>query len=289
MDTKELTAILVVAMIGCVIVAGFIPVVGESVSATTTFENEGIYYMTNPAESMHVEYTGGTSWVIDDEPLNYTSIGATNIVVFDNSFIRNNGQIRGTVNTGWDNADVVIGNGTITGTANDGAVTVNYTYDTVYIATNDKSSWIMTKPTNTTYIKGDSELIGMGLTGVKDGLNVDHYITCYVTVNDLEATVTTNSTSVTISDIVLNTVAVNGYIGLYEFNSVTFKATWTDTNGTAITDCTYNILIAPSTVTAEKAIHADANTASIVSMIPFILIMGIVLMFVGVVIVRRYV
>ena len=271
---NRIIGLVLALVVGGLLVGGLLIPSIEGMTATEkTFENEGIYYMINPTEPMHVEFTGGTSWVINDEPLDYTSIGATNIVVFDDSFIRNNGQIRGTVQTGWTDADVIIGNGTITGTANNGNVTVNYTYDTVYIATNDKSNWIMTKPTNTTYILDDSELIGMGLTGVKDASNVDHYITFYVNVNGLTANITTPTASVTVSDISVNATPVNGYEGLYVFTSVTFEATWTDSNGSATTNCTYNMVIAPSQVTAELTHHMDATQ---IAMFGVISILGIV-------------
>lgn len=277
----------VMVAVGVLVFASLlVPLTNEATATTTTFNNTGIYYMENPSEPISVIYEGGTDWTIDGAPLEYTVYGATNIIVTEDIFIRNVGQVRGSVYAGWKNAELTIGNGSITGTAtlsNDTTAAVNYTYEYVYVATSEKSDNIMTLPDSRPYITSDSVLIGKGLTTIKDSDGNNNTGTFYVEVNNLTPTVTTLTPNVSITNVQLNTNEVAGYVGLYQFTSVTFTAVW----GEYSTNCTYNILIAPAEVTAEKAIHADDSTRAIIGVIPLIVIVGLIAGIVGVVAIRR--
>lgn len=285
MDTGKFVGLLVAFLVGALVLVAFVPIINETTSATDTFENKGLYYMTNPTESMHVEYLGSNNWEINDEPLDYTIAGATNILIFDDIFVRNNGQVRGGATATWDSADLTIANGTVTGTQVIGgnSSSLTWTYTDSFVAVNGSGEWVMKAYNQESYIKADSEIIGMGMTQIKDDGGNNALITCYVSVSDLTATVTTSNTNVTISDVEVNTTPVSGYIDLYKFTSVTFKATW----GTYTSDCTYNVVIVPSEVTAEKSIHPDSTLATIIDLLPFIagvgLLMGAVAYFL-----RRY-
>lgn len=285
MNANDLVKLVVGVVVGALMLSAIlIPTINEATTTEHTFTNEGLYYMTNPTESVHVEYLGGTEWRINDEPLVYTVLGATNIIVFDDTFIRNVGQVRGDTTVSFNNADFTIDNGTITGTYNDGTGTIDWTYtERCYVATNDKSAWTMTNNTGGWYIKSDSQITGIGLTTVKDSDGNNQIIVMNVEAVGLEATVTTPTTAVTISDIVVNAIPVNGYNDLYQFTSITFKATW----GTNVTNCTYNIVIVPSEVTAELSIHASEEEIQILEVIPILVTVGLILGVVGVAFSRR--
>lgn len=284
MDTGKFVGLLVAFLVGALVLVAFVPIIEDTTSSTKTFENDGMYYMTNPTEAVHVEFLGGTDWKINGETLDYTVIGATNIVVFDNSFIRNVGQVRGDITTSFNDADFTIDNGTITGTYNNGTGTINWTYtERCYVATNDKSAWTMTSNTGGWYIKSDSQITGIGLTTVKDSDGNNQIIVIHADAVGLEATVTTPTNAVTISDVVVNATPVNGYLDLYEFTSITFKVTW----GTYVTNCTYNTVIVPSEVTVEKEYHPDSTLATIIDLLPFIAGVGL-LMWAVAYFLRRY-
>ena len=286
MDPKRIVALVVGASVMVLIFSALlVPIINDATTTEKTFKNSGLYYMTNPTETMHVEYLGSNNWEINDEPLNYTIAGATNILIFDDIFVRNNGQVRGSATASWDSADLTIANGTVTGTQVIGgnSTSLSWTYTDSFVAVNGSAEWVMKAYNQESYIKSDSEIIGMGMTQVKDADGNNALITCYVSVSDLTATVTTSNTSVTISDVVVNATPVSGYIDLYQFTSVTFKATW----GTNVTPCTYNVVIVPASVTAELTVHPDSATNALLSAIPIIAMIGIVLAVVGVAIVGR--
>lgn len=313
-----MTAILVVAMVGCILVAGFIPVVGESVSATTTFENDGYFRMTHYGTDADVVLTWSvdnpTQVVVNDVvvPVNYDVVGGAVTVVADTNFISR----LNSPSSGYSLSYIGVGGGTHTATvsasytfSNGSATIVNTivggetetysaTYEDIYVPSID-GEFTMKKYDESAYINEDSFIFAYGNTRIKNstggviaspgiGFEFSGSIA-----DGVEGRVWRGPDTVTVADEQINYASVNGYIDLYSFDSITATATYTETvdDETVTTDTllTYNYLLVPYQVTAEKAIHADDNTASIISMLPFILIMGIVIMFVGVVLVRRYV
>lgn len=265
MDNK-FVGLMVGLTVGVLMVSGFLwPIVSDATATDKTFENTGLYYMTNPTESVHLEYLGNANWEVNDEPLTYTNIGATNIIVTDSLFVRNIGQVRGSLNVTWTTADLTIGNGSITGTATTtgGTVTVDITYTEVYVATNEKAEYVMKSNTSPSYITAESKLIGKGLSSVKDSTGNNNTSEFSIIVDDLTATVTTSNQNISISNVAVNYTEVEGYVGLLKFESVTFTVTW----GEYSTDCTYNIVIVPSEVTVEKADHLDTMQIAMVGVI----------------------
>lgn len=293
MDTKELTAILVVAMVGCVIVAGFVPVVGESVSATTTFENDGYYYMTDLTDqSLSYEFDG-TKWTINGEQANIDITDLTTIVAADKEIIRANGYFRGTNNLNATALNITVTANGITGTAtvNGSPQTINFNVTVYYCAVTVTTDTVLSKYNVPTYLNEDSQILADGQSAYKSDASAVFRIEGSIADG---FTVTPALTTISITDVECNYTAVSGYLDLYKVESITFKSVWNagtpdDTSDDVTLNQTYSSYVVPAKVTAEKTAHADDNTASIISMLPFILIMGVVLMFVGVVLVRRYV
>lgn len=325
MEIKDLTAILVVAMVGCVLVAGFIPVVGESVASSTTFVNDGYYTMDAITEETVriIEWEKSTpniltidgvsmnmSWT--DVTKSYTLIGSEEMVFRYERGANNTAgvQLFSTTasasylsfhsNTSAETGDkvtITLESETVSFVTN-GTNPINKTVTNigtdafVINPTNDGDFTVVMKKANIpAYVLNDSiiRFIGVSVISGPNGIalygigTIDDGI-------DISTIYTSNTTTnVSYSEPVATVTEVNGYNDLYSLDKYTFTISYTD-NGTPKTfDATYSYFLVPAEVVAEKTLHADDNTASIVSMIPFILIMGIVLMFVGVVLVRRYV
>ena len=270
-----------------IILAGslLMPVISDATTTEKTFNNTGLYYMENPDESISVKYLGDSQWEINGETLVYTNIGATNIIVTDNTFVRNNGQVRGGVYSTWAAADLTISNGTVTGTAtvSGSSTSISWTYDYIYVATNEKAANLMKSNTTAVYIKGDSEIIGMGVSGVKDASGTNTAAEFKVVVEDLEATVTSTNTNITVSNVKVNATAVDGYKDLYLFASVTFDAKW----GDYTSSLTYNIVIVPSSVTAELSNHLAPGEIAILNALPILIIVALVMMAAGALYLKR--
>lgn len=285
MEIKELTAVLVVAMVGCILVAGFIPVVGESVSATGTFTNDGARMSPLGTDTITITYAND-NWKINERDLGFGSFPITQgtIMVYGQEragvagllyFSENDTYTRNNVNRGGEYTLEYIGE---TKTVNISAVVNGTTYTSTHnyieeIYYNDPSGafvWFGEKPTPA-YIPDNWNRFNAW------SYETQHFYAIIGDVITVDGSDVTDSVTPT-----LTTSDISGYIGVKNIISYTL-----DLGDDNIIPCRGYIL--PYQITAEKVTHADDNTASIISMIPFILIMGIVIMFIGVVLVRRYV
>lgn len=272
MNTKligiSIAAFIVIIVLGSVLM----PILDDATTTEEKFENVGYFYMTDPTET-HTYVFDGTKWTVDGEVLDHTLAGV-NVIATNYLFIRDIGQVRGGVNATMKSCDLTVANGAITGTYVDGSdqtQTANWAFTTFYGATNDKASYIMSDRNNTpiAYVKGDSEVFGYGLTTL-DGNQTTFQVTGNL---DDGITVTCPNTSVTISNISYNVTPVEGYIDLYTFTSVTFTATLSGTDY----DVTYNIVVLPSEVTAERSVHFTDGMNQLLLIIPMLVIVAILL------------
>lgn len=295
MQTKELIGLVVVGLVGCIIVAGFIPVLNETVDPDTTFTNTGLWRMKEITQGDEWTYDG-TTWSYNGDSTGIAKLGS-NALLGDDWAMRSNGQLRS--NNGAGN----LSNATVTVTVSDlvqitgSGLQGSGTHDLNGYGVALDGAFIMSDYTNTNlYANGDTLLYGTGatsITGTNFICHVEATINGGATFTIMDAYNSPTITDVVISNAKVNYTAVDGYKDLYRVTSITCDIACNSTSGGETTACTgtitYSSIVAPYQITAEKAIHADANTASILSMIPFILIVGIVIMFVGVVLVRRYV
>lgn len=309
MEIKDLTAILVVAMVGCVLVAGFIPVVGESVSATTTFKNDGLYRAVElTSESEHTlvfDYTNPDILTIDDYAINMKSLNSPyasmSVAFSDDWFVRyvidtgvilykcgtsSASAIKGATVTSQISMTLTISAGVALFTYSDES-TYTYNVDGDGLIISDKGSYSMKSASEKAYVNKDSVVYGIGRTDRALGTSGTSFNAMIMASVEDGVTPIAYSPQYTWNDNrTVNAVENTRYTDLYELSGFTFNLVDNDSIEHALT---YNQIFVPYEITSEKVIHADDNTASIVSMIPFILIMGVVLMFVGVVLVRRYV
>lgn len=294
MEIKDLTAILVVAMVGCVLVAGFIPVVGETVEPNVKIINEGAYNLTDNDDNYTIIYDPSGKYIIGDKEIPFSDLPADSITIASakNMLLRFQNWSAQSYNL-WlfvDGATPVV----IASVLNDSPVTItfnngtftwgentsSYTSDDSVRIFNPDGAYTMTKYNESaTILKDTTVIVGNGTTLVNAWTN-----RFYIEGTTDDITVTP-ATGITVSNVQVNTTDISSLKDGVKLDSITFTAT----DGENTVNATYNRVIVPIEITAEKAIHADENTASMIAMIPFILIMGIVLMFVGVVLVRRYV
>lgn len=286
MEKTNLLTLVVTLTVGIILAGSLLmPVISDATETERTFTNGGLYYLTNPDEALSVKYVGDGTWEMDGEALSYTSSGNTNIIVTNDTFIRNSGQVRGANVANWTDADLTISNGSITGTAtvSGNTTSVNIAYEWIVVATNEKSEYVMKANTATSYIKADSTIIADGVSIIKNSANTNVYIDIFIDVENLEATVTTTKEGVTFSDVSVNATPIEGFVDLYAFTSITFKATYEGVT----TPLTYNIVIVPSSVTAELTQHLDAGEIALINVLPVIVIIGLVIAAVGAIFVRN--
>ena len=206
---------------------------GSAVTTIVASDSWILRYFSSNSQYGYLQYFNGTTWMGDDsttKSMEFTASGGSAVLTH--------------VST------------------TDQTTTKNVTYQYMYAIMPDSTDDIMKKPTQTPYVKGDSEIYAMGITSnklfqisgnVDDGVTVD-----LLGVSDE-----------VISNLVVNKTAVAGYIDLYVISSITFDYTISGTTDSA----TYNYFIVPYEVTAEKSQHLDATQ---IAMFGVVSILGIV-------------
>ena len=306
MQTNELIGLVVVGLVGCILVAGFLPVLNETVDPDTTFTNNGGLYKMDKINAtddfiLEWEYTAPTQVTVNDEVIQLTQ-GSYPLTVFfnetlmirvawnDNIAVFETDHDTGaftlmTAGVGSENNMTVTNvDGTLTIT--NGTDTKERTNSNGMIASKD-GAYIMKNSSEQVYLTGDTEFYASGYTYRALGVANSSFVGIFkgtiddgiTVISQVPATYTMSNESQTYTQV------TGSYKDLYKYTGFAFTLSDGENNG----NVSYSQIIVPISVNAEKTIHADANTASILSMIPFILIVGIVIMFVSVVLVRRYV
>ena len=316
MDPKRIVALVVGAAVMVLIFSALlVPIINDATTTQKTFTNDGFIRMTeitDESEDVTVTwaYTDPYTFNINDEAIVIpsTTTGGTN--AFPYTIFANEGWGLRVAVSSNDRVDLnLYGSGdtssllwfatvtdsdTVTITFSQGTATfvkgtstgVTQTYTSVYIPDNE-GEYVLKKPNESAYMTGDSLIYSTGRTSTAFGantfalnFNLDGNIDDGVTVTTLAPT------GFTTSNVEVNADEVSGYVGLYSFDNVTFDITQTSTSIT--TGAVYSQVIVPYEVTVELAVHPDAPTLSLLSVIPIIAMIGIVLAVVGVAIVGRY-
>lgn len=286
MEIKTYVLMAVSVITAAVVFGACLPVFADTTQANDTFTNEGLYYVESPIpEGETITYTfDGTDWTVNTETITFGY--GNNVIVTDSFLIRTagaTGQIRGSVEDTFKAGTFEVTNAGIDydyTKANDTTASGTWTYTDVYCAVLSEAGYIMsdaTQPTN--YMLADSQIYGFGITNVGGS-----YVTFKI-VGDVESvTVTTTDPDITITNVQIDKTAIDGYIDLYDFNKVTFTAT--DENNVSV-NATYDRVIIPSEVTAERSIHPTGATLTLMELLPVLIGAGLLVGVVGAVIVRR--
>lgn len=283
----SITAVVVITVLaGCLM-----PVLDDATTTQKTFTNEGLWRM-KAIEEGDVWTYDGTNWYLDSELLTDVTKESSNGLLGGAWCVRTNGQARGTTIAG--NAS------TVTATASEITIEISGSGLTTttqalpgYGASND-GAFIMTSGTGTDYVNGDSILYGTGQTSVDNiGVvihvegNVDDGVTFTMYQNKGGAAIS----NAVFSNVQVNATPVSGYDDLYSFESltadVTFDATVNDTTASHTGSVTYNRIVIPYEVTAEKSVHFTDGENAIFNAIPAIVIVALLLAVVALVLRSR--
>lgn len=292
----------VFAAIGVLVFASLlIPVVDQATATTDTLENTGYYYMdeiTADDTATHTikwDATAPKILTVDGVDMDITSWGLgayQQVTVFatETDIIRlgvpNNPDVAGLqwIQIRGGTIGYAQANSIMMASISSGAASISLdseptpralTYTSAFIISSDAGAYVMKKSNESAFLKEDSVIYGMGNTTLNNGENstVNTVLKVMGTMDDLTITSVVAAVDVSTSDIVIDTTPVNGYIGLYKFDKITFVATV----NSADTDCIYSYVIVPASVTAEKAIHADEPTRDILAVLPLILICALIM------------
>ena len=286
---NKITGLVIALVVGGLLVGGLlIPTVQGMTATEKTFENDGGFYrMAEISADDTEEYTiywekSNTTHLlingVDFDAFGEYGSAITTVVASDSWLLRYNsttsqyGYLQYFDGTTWMGDDATTksmeftasgGSAVLTRVSTtDQTTTKNVSYQYMYAIMPNSTDDIMKKPTQTPYVKGDSEIYAMGLTSnmlfqisgnIDDGVTVD-----ILGISDE-----------VISNLAVNKTAVAGYKDLYVVSSITFDYTISGTTASA----TYNYFIVPYKVTAELSQHMDATQ---IAMFGVISILGIV-------------
>lgn len=306
MDPKRIVALVVGAAVMVLIFSALlVPIINDATTTEKTFTNEGAfnYGKFTPTDTYELTYTASDGKITANgdvvtpiSGVSLTNYGSYSVIASDNVLLRYGSNQSGYYmqlignDSGGNNVLTggVSGTATITGgqlsvtltSSEDVTTTKTFNFTELYAIVADEDVAVMKVSTTPVYIKGDSELYGSGLTTVSSWNNMFHFEGTY----DDGITITSpNLTTATFDNIEWNIEPVSGYEDLYKLTSIEFDITNSDTTVHA----TYSYFAVPSEVTAELSVHPDAPTLSLLSVIPIIVMIGIVLAVVGVAIVSR--
>lgn len=303
MDPKRIVALVVGASVMVLIFSALlVPIINDATTTEKTFENVGLYHMTEYDTTAELtitwDHTDPNVLTINDEevdlPTSQLTVDCT-VIGCDEFLIRYNGgtnayiqyyaaDYTGTIVANVSSEkDMTISIASGSATITNGTLTDDVSYSgSIYVCSKD-GNLVMSPYTDTAYVLGDSDIYATGrsyvlstnfttvLTGtIEDGMTAEYWP---------EASVS----SWTFSDITTNAEEVSGYNDLYKLTSFT----WTADDGNATATITYSQVIVPAEVTAELTVHPDSATNALLSAIPIIAMIGIVLAVVGVAIVGR--
>ena len=160
-------------------------------------------------------------------------------------------------------------------TVTNGTTTKTLTIDGFYaiVPPNDNAATHTMKiSTDRAYLKSDTNLIVMGLTSVGGQWNTGYMVEG--TLTDYSVSQWTGSVSYEPTNVSDDSATVSGYIDLYTIKQFNWIV---DNSGTPV-NVTYNYFLVPNEVTAERSIHPDGPTSTIINLIPLIIVAGILLL-----------
>lgn len=285
MNLRKNIMMIVSLMVAVIIaLAVLVPVIQDTSASEDTFTNKGYFYVDslNENESINYKFADGVLKINDvDVPLPSDNTYPDGITIFftEHITVRIDGslmRIKGQVNVGCTALDLTITNGTITGsyTATNTS-TANWTYTKFTGMVTSETNRVMSQPVPQ-YVKSDSLIETTGFTRAVGDYYVIHVsgsIDDGVTVNLYTQGSGVVVTTVTVSNIQINYSPVNGHEDLYLVDNITFTLTKDD----AVSNVTYSIYTVPAEVTSERTAHVTPIEATLLGIIPLLVIIGIVI------------
>ena len=303
MDPKRIVALVVGASVMVLIFSALlVPIINDATTTEKTFTNDGYFKMTKYEEDTDItiewDYTDPTKVVVNGETQTLSNNVSVTIAFVENAGIRvYSNQVgmqmltpQGTMAADVgesENMTIVFSNGTVTATIpKEGAddLTMSTTYTAPIYCISSDGNYVMKKSNESAYMLKDTEFIGLGVTTITGAGSKVILVKGTIEDGATATIVTTSGTAATLTDPVLTSASVAGYVDLYQLDKITFKG---QVAGSADTNITYSYFVVPAEVTAELSVHPDSATNALLSAIPIIAMIGIVLAVVGVAIVGR--
>lgn len=286
---NKITGLVIALVVGGLLVGGLLIPSIEGMTATeTTFENEGLFYMTQYSEDDTIptiiwDHTTPDKLTVGEDVLTLADSTIPQSIVFgDNWAVRYDAetaslsyvQLFGNANgiivsaTTQNELDMTISFESGTVTVTNGTDTSTQPYTTLYCIAKT-GAYVMKNPNDSVYLKDDSQAIVVGRTILLNWGPINFKFSGDIK-DGFEAEPIYPTSGYTVDNYTVDDSAIQGYVELYTLSKVTFDITNSES---VIRTATYSQFVVPASITAEKAQHMDATQ---IAMFGVISILGIV-------------
>lgn len=312
METKNIIGIILTVTVGIICIGTvMMPILTDAAASEDTFTNDGLYRMTKydtTAEFTAVwDYTDPYIITIGDEEVALPETSSYLMTMTGNDgYLARMGVVSSATGFAiqvYDSTSkavriyasegdylsmtITVSAGTVT--FDNGTSTYSVTYDDSMLFISNDGAYVMKNADDTAYVNGDSDFYGIGITKLTVGESSSTNFALYLIGNiDDGFTVAGINGTISSDNHVITKTTYEDHIDLYGLSEVSFTAVYTDETTTTDyeTAVSYSQIIVPYEVTAERTVHFDDSQATIIMLIPVLIILA--LMMVAVKIVTRY-
>lgn len=294
MNTKSIImSVVAIAVAVLVVVTCAIPIFTSATETERTFTNEGYFYLDKFTDeySFYWDSAEPTKFIINgDEEVTFTNTSglAISLVLGQNFAVR---FPSGNTNVSFYGAGTYVStsadNPTFTLTYADGSVTATNGTNTKVVSSVteiygmvENGPYTMKKSTDTVYLNSGSEVIADSeIYASGQTFNGNNYIWWHMegTIDDMDYPEVFNDTF-TVTNKQINGQYNNTYDDLYELNNIQFTVT---ASNSIVYNVTASYFVVPYEVTAEKTIHPTDIQITLISIIPILMVLGIIVAAVG--------
>lgn len=300
METKKIVMGVISVAVAIIVLMSMIPIFTDAGASEDTITNKGFMSAKILDESTTAtiswEYTNPTILVVDDVEINISNIessySAITIAFSNDWFIRavqNTGLIL--YKTGTSSASAIEG-ATVSSekdfsmTVASGVATIGigentYEYtidgDGLIVTTEENAPYVIKKSTDIAYVNGDSVVYGVGRTDRALNVSGSSFNAIFKASVDDGVTAISYSPQWTVTGSSVAYTDNATHEDLYDLTAFTVSLFATENSGSV----TYNQIFVPTQVTAERSIHASPVEATLIGLIPLLMMVGILLTAIG--------
>ena len=299
METKKIIMGVISIAVAIIVLMSMIPIFTDAGASEDTFTNEGYARYSSIESSSEDEititwdHTDPKNVTVGTEKVSLSQFNTWTSMVFGQDWTirfttsaQNNAtsiQYLGPTSadylafsdTGTTDMTVTLDSGTFTIT--NGTTTKTATYTTAYYPEN-AGSMTMKKSDEVAYLKPDSSIVVANGITVVSGTGVGVYFDGTIEDGYEVSLYNRNVDTTTVSNVVSNYEEMSSYIDLVKLTTITLDMT---PDGGTPTHATYSYFLVPYEVTAERSAHASPVEATLIGLIPLLMMVGIMLTAVG--------
>lgn len=281
MNLNKLTVWIVGLVIGAVLFSGLLyPVISSAAAAEETLTNEGYYDMSKygPDDSITLtwNYSNPTVFNVNGEAIEFNNTTGVDVSIMLGELFVVRANATGVACQFYGSGTYVAANSTnpeLNVIYEGGQITATNGITTKQIAgvekiycIDDVGNYVMKKSNKIAYLKETDEYFGTGMTYFGSQVLLARV---YGTVNNP----TVVGPGYTITNTVVNYAEDSTHKDTVELSNITFDAT----NSAELTkEVVYSYLVVPKEITVEKTIHVDGTQASLLMVIPLMVLVGII-------------